>query len=246
MGNNKHTDTLTFREIEYTIQIKDKDSGYHEVYDVLLSELTRFEDTRKKEANLENPIRTFLKTNIERSIVIRDNTRVYFIDYHEKGSFTIKFTILLITRYTNYGTVRQALDFLIKDTIGDYFEELLERHMPVSITVHSADNEIYEIPASVQETDHDTDYPKRDYLSIILSSFALLIVLIMVILWMFQKNQTTETTKSSTDYRDKYYELLIQKEVEKVFEKEKLNFIIQSKIESISDSGRNNKPKELK
>lgn len=48
MASSKNNDSLTFHEITYTIQLKDKDSGFHEVYDLLRSELTRFEASRKK------------------------------------------------------------------------------------------------------------------------------------------------------------------------------------------------------
>jgi len=107
-------------------------------------------------------IRDFLKTNIDRSIVIRDSTKVYFLNYQEHGSFTIQFTLLVITRYINYGTTRQALDYLIKDTIGDYFEELLERHLPVSVSVQTSDNELYEIPPNQQDSDLS---PKNQWLN---------------------------------------------------------------------------------
>ena len=116
MVRRNHNDDLTIREIEYSIQVKDKEKGFHEVLDILRSELTRFEDSRKKSGISPDPIREFLKTNVERSIVIRDSTRVYFVDYHEQGAFSIHFKLLVITRYVNYGSTRQALDFLIKDT----------------------------------------------------------------------------------------------------------------------------------
>ena len=241
MANSKHKETLTFREIEYTIQMKDKDTGFNELYDLLRSELTRFEDTRTKKNNIENPIRNFLKTNIERSIVIRSNTRVYFLDYQEKGSFTIKFTILLITRYINYGTVRQALDYLIKDTIGDYFEELLERHVPVSITVHSTDNELYEIPATNLETEEIKTSPQRDYIAIGIASFALLFAFTIGLLWMFQKSPVNQAIKPAEEYRDKYFELLIETQVKAEFEKEKLIFTIQKEKDSIANMVQNNK-----
>ncbi|MBK7028997.1 MAG: hypothetical protein IPH45_07225 [Bacteroidales bacterium] len=81
-----------------------------------------------------------MRTNIERSILIRENTRIYFLSYREKeGSLHIEFSLLVITSYINFGPIRQALDYLVKDTIADYFEELLERHFPVSITVQALD-----------------------------------------------------------------------------------------------------------
>ena len=236
MANSRQNDDLTIREIEYSILIKDKDKGFNELHDILRSELTRFEDTRKKDGKTENPIRDFLKTNIERSIVIRDSTRVYFLEYREQGSFTIIFKLLIITRYINYGTTRQALDYLIKDTIGDYFEELLERHVPVSVSVHSADTELYDIPGNSQDIKYAKPRMQHDFLPVILASMALFFTLLLGITWLILRNPAPEITKPSDDYRDKYFELLIEKQVNAAFDKEKLNFILYKNQVSASDS----------
>jgi len=239
MANNRQNDDLTIREIEYSILIKDKDKGFSELQDILRSELTRFEDTRKKDGKTDNPIRDFLKTNIERSIIIRDNTRVYFLEYREQGSFTIIFKLLIITRYINYGTTRQALDYLIKDTIGDYFEELLERHVPVSVSVHSADNELYDIPGVRQDLNFTKPRIQHDMLPIILSSMALFFTLLFGLTWLILRNPAHEITKPSDDYRDKYFELLIEKQVNAAFDKEKLNLILYKNQLPASDSLQN-------
>lgn len=238
MANSKLTDALTIREIEYSIHLKDKDKSFSELRNLLVSELTRFEYTRKKGDNPENPIHDFLQTNIERSIVIRDNTRVYFLNYQEHGSLTIQFKLLVITRYINYGTTRQALDYLIKDTIGEYFEELLERHVPVSVAVHAADNELYEIPAIPHLNENNTPRQHRDLLPIILASAALVIAMALGLIWIFHKNQVTDNKKAPDEFRDKYYELLIEKQVIQAFEKEKYNELILKSIESVKDSVR--------
>lgn len=246
MAGSKHKDVLIFREIEFTIQINDKNSEFHELGDLLCLELTRFEDSRKKSGRYENPIRDFLKTNIERSVVIRDNTKVYFVNYHESGSFTIRFTVIIITPYSNYGTARHALDYLVKDTIGDYFEELLERHIPVSITIQTTDNELYEIPKAIPELNSLISHPHRDYLALLISSFALLIALMLVLMWIIQINTLTKAVKPADEYRDKYLELIIEKQLEQVYEKEKYDNLIRKTIESASDSGQYINYKERK
>ena len=244
MANRRQNDDLTIREIEFSILIKDKDKGFHELGDILRSELTRFEDRRNKNSSSENPIRDFLKTNIDRSIIIRDSTKVYFLNYQEHGSFSIQFTLLIITRYINYGTTRQALDYLVKDTIGNYFEELLERHIPVSVSVHSTDAELYEIPAT-----HDINYTKNrtqhDLLPIVLASLALLFTMALGLIWYLPKNQPAQINQPVNDYRDKYFELLIEKEINDAFDKEKLNFIMYNDLVKASDSSHNiyNQPK---
>ncbi len=223
MANSNYNNDLTIREIEYSILIKDKDKGFHELDDILRSELTRFEETRKTNKTAGNPIRDFLKTNIERSIVIRDNTKVYFLDYSEHGSLTIQFKLMVMTRYVNYGSTRQALDYLIKDTIGEYFEELLERHIPVSVSVQSADNELYELPVSGRDRNPIKNRKQRDWLPVILSSVALLFVIALGLIWFFQQYQLIERKKPSDEYRDKYYELLNDKQLDKSVEKADIN-----------------------
>ena len=238
MPNSKHNDALTIREIEFSILIKDKDKEFHELGNLLRSELTRFDDRRNKDGGAENPIRDFLKTNIDRSIIIRDSTRVYFLNYQEHGSFTIQFTLLILTRYINYGTTRQALDYLIKDTIGNYFEELLERHLPVSISVHSVDNELYEIPGS-QDLNYNKPRPKRDLLPLLMASLALLFTVSLSVIWFFQQSRAGEILNPSNSYKDKYLELLIDKQVNEALQKEKLNFNGNKNIQSLPDSALN-------
>jgi hypothetical protein len=246
MAFSKHTDALTIREIEYSIRIKDMDKGSHEVHDLLCSELTRFDDSLKRSDKLENPIRNFLQTNIERSIVIRDNTKVYFLNYKEHGSFTIQFTLLVITRYVNYGTTRQALDYLVKDTIAGYFEELLERHIPVSITVQTSDNELYEIPANLPHADNNKTRESRDYLPLFLASLTLMATIGIGLILFFQSNQSSSTKHPSEEYKEKYYQLLIEKQVKEAFEAEKYNYLMEKRIESSSDSARQMRSEENK
>ncbi len=238
MTYSTHNDALTIREIEFSILIKDKDKGFHELGDILRSELTRFDDRRNENVRSENPIRDFLKSNIDRSIVIRDSTKVYFLNYQEHGSFTIQFTLLILTRYINYGSTRQALDYLIKDTIGNYFEELLERHLPVNVSVHSVDKELYEIPGS-NNTNSQKPSSKRDFLPVILASLALLFTISLGVIWYFQLNQKVESGNPSDGYKDKYLELLIDKQVNEALRKERSGIIEYKKQEMASDSLQN-------
>ena len=245
MPHSKSTDALTIREIEYAIRIKDKDKGFHELHDLLSAELTRFEDTRTKGDKRENPILNFLQSNIERSIVIRESTKVYFLNYKEHGSLTIQFKLLVVCRYVNYGTTRQALDFLIKDTIGDYFEELLERHLPVSVSVQTSDNELYEIPDNQQDSDFYQKNQRRDYLPLVLASLALLISLSVFAFWIFLKYQSLDHQKPADEYKDKYIELLIEKKVNEAVEMERYTRKLQDEQSAI-DSAKNSKTENRK
>ncbi len=245
MTRSKHNDALTIREIEYSILIKDKEKGFHELGDLLRSEITRFEDRRIKNTSSENPIQDFLKTNIDRSIVIRDSTKVYFLNYKEHGSFTIQFTLLVLSRYINYGTTRQALDYLIKDTIGNYFEEILERHLPVSISVHSADKELYDIPANLDENSARR-HSRSNLLPLLLATLALVVSISVSLIWFLQRNQAAGKNMPSMEYKDKYLELLIEKQINEAMQKEKSLLLENKRPESSADSGQNINDKQKK
>jgi len=225
---------LTVREIEYSIQIRDKDKTHSELRDVLRSELTRFdENVRRKRLDAENPIREFLRTNIERSILIRENTRIYFLSYKEKeGSLHIEFNLLVITSYINFGPIRQALDYLVKDTIADYFEELLERHFPVNITVQANDKEVFTV-TDTYPSEKPVEYPKKDLVSRSLSIIAILFSL-SVILFFSYKAVTRNRNSENDSLKDKYMNLLIEKKIDEAVKDQKFNIIISNPVDSLN------------
>jgi hypothetical protein len=202
--------------------------------DVLRSELTRFdENIRRKRAENENPIREFLKTNIERSILIRENTRIYFLNYREKeGSLYIEFSLLVITSYINFGPIRQALDYLVKDTIADYFEELLERHFPVSITVQALDKEVFTV-TDTYPSDRPVEKPVRDLATRTLAIIALIFSLAFCSIlgfWMISRSWRAE----NKTLKENYMNLMIEKKINDAVSNQKFNIILQASPDSIN------------
>ena len=209
--------SVTIREIEFSIRIKDKDSSFTEILELLKDELTVFRNNaRPGRTGTENPVRDFIQTNIERSIIIRENTRVYFLNYKEKeGSLRITFTLLVVTGFINYASLRQSLDSLIKDTIADYFEELLERHIPVSVTVQSNDNEVVTLSDSVNSTSK-SKRPKHDWLTRSAALAALVISMVIGGLYLFNtlnSKQKVENVIIKENYIDSLLEARINEAV---------------------------------
>jgi hypothetical protein len=213
MPRVNNNSAVTIREIEYSIRIKDRDSSFAEMLDILKNELTAFRHSnRYSKPGKDNTISDFIQTNIERSIVLRENTRVYFLNYKEKeGSLRITFTLLIITNYINYASLRQALDSHIKDSIVAYFEDLLERHMPVNVTVQSNDNEI------VTLTEADTNpkrtiRPKRDFLTRTIAIAALVISLAFSGVYAY-KAFTTKHEAENVQLKEDYIDALLEKKI---------------------------------
>lgn len=225
---------LTVREIEYSIQIRDKDKSFVELRDVLRSELTRFDDPlRRRKSDIENPIREFLRTNIERSILIRENTRIYFLNYKEKeGSLHLEFNLLVITSYINFGPIRQALDYLVKDTIANYFEELLERHFPVSIIVQAIDKEVFTV-SDTYPTEKPSQLPKRDIISRTLAIVAIVLTLSMFGFMAFRTIARQWKAENET-LKENYMNLMIEKKVNEAVSNQKFNIILYNSHDSIT------------
>lgn len=205
--------SLTIREIEYSIRIRDKETSFAEMRDLLRSELTKYaEHNRRIRHESANPIQEFLRSNIERSIITRENTQIYFINYREKeGSLRIEFTLLVITSNINYAPTRQALDYLIKDTIVDYFEELLERHINVNITVEANDREIVNFADSVAGK-KQAQPPRRDLLTRTVAIVALVISITLGGAFAYKMLHTNVQTENAK-LKEEYIDLLLEKKI---------------------------------
>lgn len=204
---------ITIREIDYAIRIRDKDSSFSDIIDILKDELTAFRsNSRSDRQKNQNTIHDFIQTNIERSIVLRENTRVYFLNYREReGSLRIEFTLLIVTSYINYASLRQELDSHIKESLAGYFEELLERHIPVNVTVQSNDTEIVTL-SNAEPPKRKSFSAKPELLTRLLSIAALVISLGLAGLFAFKTFYPAHQTENSK-LKEDYIDALLEKKI---------------------------------
>jgi len=232
---------LTIREIEYSIRIRDKESSFSELRDLLRSELTKFrESNRRKRDEAGNPIQEFLQSSIERSIIARENTQIYFLNYKEKdGSLRIEFTLLVITNNSNFAATRQELEYLIKDSIVDYFEEILERHIAVSISVQANDKEIasFADPATGSK---QSQRPRRDLFTRTIAVLALAISLVLGGAFGY-KLLYTNTQDENAKLKEEYINLLLEKKIIEAVKDQKFTINLY-KIADTTGSGKNAAP----
>ncbi|MFA5971014.1 MAG: hypothetical protein WC780_01585 [Lentimicrobiaceae bacterium] len=236
---------VTIREIEYFIRIRDKNASLAELLDLLKEGLTAFKPNSKPgKHGTDNPVRDFIQANIERSVVIRENTHVYFLNYKEKeDSLDIGFTILVLTNYSVYASLRQELDMLVKDSIAGYFEDLLERHIPVTVTVNSNDNEIITLTDSVTVSEKSLR-TKRARLTQIIALAALVISLVFASIYTFtfiDKKHQAENMKLKEDYID----VMLEKKIIEAVKDQKFTVNLY-KIADTAGSTKNAKPERKK
>lgn len=225
MPGIKNNSALTIREIEYSVLIKGKDPSFSEIREILRIELTKFRENSENEQPVyDNPIQDFLKASIDRSIVIRDNTQVFFLNYTEKsGSFIIEFTLLIITPYTDFSIVRQALDYLIHDTVANYFEKLLERHVPVHITVQAHDKEIVTVlDNDLGAVESNKVPPRKDRLTRVFAISALVVSLCLAGFFTY-KYFNNRWLSNNASLKEDYIDLMIEKKILEAVKDQKFN-----------------------
>lgn len=236
---------LTIREIEYSIRIRDKETSFTELRDLLRSELTKFSANNGRiRHEASNPIQDFLRSNIERSIIKGDSTQIYFINYREKeGSLRIVFTLLVITDNINFAPTRQALDYLVKDTIVDYFEEILERHIPVNISVQANDKEIANFADSAASM-KQLQRPGRDLFTRTLAIAALAISIGLGGAFTY-KMLNSNTQNENAKLKEDYINLLLEKKIIEAVKDQKFTINLY-KIADTTGSTKNAKPETSK
>jgi hypothetical protein len=237
LRNNNNT-SLTIREIEYSIRIRDKETSFTELRDLLRSELTKFSaNSGRIRQEASNPIQEFLRSNIERSIIKGDKTQIYFINYREKeGSLRIVFTLLVITDNINFAPTRQALDYLVKDTIVDYFEEILERHIPVNISVQANDKEIANFADSASTMKH-SQRPRRELLTRTIAIAALCISMGLGGAFTY-KMLYSNTQNENAKLKEDYINLLLEKKIIEAVKDQKFTINLY-KIADTTGAGHN-------
>ena len=244
LRTNNNT-SLTIREIEYSICIRDKETSFTELRDLLRVELTKFSANNGRiRHEASNPIQEFLRSNIERSIIKGDSTQIYFINYKEKeGSLRIIFTLLVITDNINFAPTRQALDYLVKDTIVDYFEEILERHIPVNISVQANDKEVANFADSTATMKH-SQHPRRDFLTRTIAIAALAISMGLGGAFTY-KLLNSNTQSENAKLREDYINLLLEKKIIEAVKDQKFTINLY-KIADTTGSTKSTKPEHAK
>jgi hypothetical protein len=180
--------------------------------DILRTELNRYGNSQVGgNTSSDSPIMDFLRSTIERSIQIKNNTRLFFLNYVEReGSFCIEFKLLVVSTYLDFAPVRQSLDHLIKNTVAEYFEEILERHVPVEISVQSDDNEVITFENALSGA--DVVRAKPDRLTRWLAAGALLFSLVCGSLIGY-KLFVEDKQDTAAQIKEDYINLMVEKKI---------------------------------
>ncbi|MHA8072881.1 hypothetical protein V7S77_13275 [Aquirufa ecclesiirivi] len=124
---------------KYTIRIENKNYTFNQIRNKLNSSLLEY-IFYKNEDNYQGNIYFALNEYFQRHFLITGNSKAFLTDYSEnKGSLIISFTILIFGSITNYGAIRETIDYFAKD-----LEVLFSKSL-------NNNTEVYSITSNIQD-----------------------------------------------------------------------------------------------
>ncbi len=223
------------KQIDCSFKIKSYDNlSPFEIRKVIISRLNRYNNgDRDIEFEKQNPIEQFIKISIADSIGFRTNAKVYIIDYKEReGSFIVDFSILIVSSFITYGSIRQSLDYFMNG-IAEYFERTLGVN---SSSVSFEFNEVSVFDSANRNSSKISTFSTGFYR--IAPILSLLITLFVAILFTYYV--TRKDMQASDQNSSKNIESIIQQKINEAINQKKLDFIFQN-IKLIRDTAQNEK-----
>ncbi|WP_133054018.1 hypothetical protein, partial [Niastella yeongjuensis] len=132
---------LTFK---CTFRIEKENTDYYQLKSDLSRSLVRFFEIsgrfRDSDNSYQNVVYGVINDIFQRRFMLTGNTQAYLTDYSERsGSLLITFSILVVGAISNYGSIRETID---------YFSEDIERVFVISL---NSWNNGYTITSDIQE-----------------------------------------------------------------------------------------------
>lgn len=232
-NDNYITRPLTFK---YTFRIDKEDYDYYQIKRDLSRSLVDYSENYRRYRNFEKDEyynnATYFVVNdfFQRRFIFAGNTNAYLTDYSEnRGSLIISFTVLVVGTITNYGSIRETID---------YFAEDLERLFSNSLNNR---NDGYRVTSSIQEQNNqnlftqtrtrqlDTNQYNSLLAKIKVNRVLIGIVFFVMVLSLLQNYLINSDTPKQNDFDETKVKNLIRDEIRN----QKIDELLKTKIDTV-------------
>ena len=235
---------LTFK-YTFTIGNSNEEFGFGQIREELRYSLMKrekeYDNLHYEYEKNDNVIYSVINDRLQKHFSFAGNTKAYLTDYSEnRGSLLISFSVLIFGAITNYGSIRDSIDYFAEDIERLFYRSL--KHRDKGYTVASKIQEINnqkDILLQHSQTSETNQYDlllskikiNRIFIGII--SFVLILLLVL-----FLNNISVQDfSNTNTPKQDKINELIIRKIVEDEIRNQKiddlLNNVSTNKIEKV-------------
>jgi hypothetical protein len=215
--DNYITKPLSFK---YNIRIDKVDYDFYQIRKDLSRSLvdysenySRFRDFQKDEYYF-NAIYFFVNDFFQRRFIFSGNTNAYLTDYSEnKGSLIISFTVLVVGTITNYGSIRETIDYFAEDIERLFSNSLNNRNGGYSVTSNIQEQNNQNQYAQIQSRQLDSNQYNSLITKIKVNRILIGIVFFVLALSLLQNYLATSDTSKQSDIEETKVKNLIRDEI---------------------------------
>lgn len=227
------TKPLTFK---YTFRIdKDKYEFYqirHDLSHALVEHLENYGRFREfqKEEYYQGATYFVLNDLFQRRFIFAGNTNAYLTDYSEnRGSLIISFTVLIVGAITNYGSIRETIDYFAEDIERLFSNSLDNWTTGYTVTSNIQEQNNHNFITNSSSRQFDTNQYNSLLAKIKVDRVLIGIVFFVLLLSLLQNYLTVSDTPKQTEIDETKLKTIIRDEIRN----QKIDELLKSKIDTI-------------
>lgn len=227
------TKPLTFK---YTFRIDNDKYEFYQIRRDLSRALVEYSENYRRFREFQKEeyyqVATYFVLNdlFQRRFTFAGNTKAYLTDYSEnRGSLIISFTILIVGAITNYGSIRETIDYFAED-IERLFSNSLDKWTTgytVTSSIHEQNNQ--NLTINSQSGQLSTNQYNSLLAKIKVDRVLIGIVFFVLLLSLLQNYLTASDTSKQSDIDDTKLKNAIRDEIRN----QKIDELIRTKIDTI-------------
>ena len=223
---------LTFK---YSFRIDKENYDFFQIKRDLSRSLVDYSENYRRFRNLDkeeyfnNATYFVLNDLFQKRFLFGGNTYAYLTDYSEnKGSLIVSFTVLVVGTITNYGSIRETIDYFAEDIERLFANSLNNRNEGYTVTSSIQEQNNQQIPSQQIRTTDTAQY--NDLLSKIKVDRVLIGIVFFILILLLVQNYFVSTDNSMQTDTD---ELKIRSIIKDEFRNQKIDELLKTKADTI-------------
>lgn len=220
---------LTFK---YTIRISKADIDYYQIKRELSRSFSNYFNNYYRPKDIEEYTTTnipyiVLNDLFQKRFALAGDMNAYLTDYSENnGSLIISFTILIVGTITNYGSIRETIDYFAEDIEKLFSNALNNRYDGYAVT---SSIQYQNIPTPQITMPHDANQYNVLLAKIRVDRILIGIVFFVLILSILQNYLSTPSDSKQSNIDDVKVKSIVQEELRN----QKINELLQTKSDTV-------------
>lgn len=232
-NQNYITKPLTFK---YTFHIDKENYDFYQIRRDLSRSLVNYSENYRryrdfqKDEYYHNATYFVVNDLFQRRFIFAGNTNAYLTDYSEnRGSLIISFTVLVVGTITNYGSIRETIDYFAEDIERLFSNSLNNINDGYSVTSNIQEQNNQNLYTQAQTRQLDTNQYNSLLAKIKVDRILIGIVFFVLVLSLLQNYLVTSDTSKPYDIDETKVKSIVLDEIRN----QKIDELLKTKIDTV-------------